>query len=159
MTRLLSSLAGALALSVLSAAASLPIRAAEPIRVGEINSYTGLPAFTIPYRQGWELAVQEINGAGGVLGGRPIQVISRDDGGRPDDALRLATELVNAEKVNLLAGTYFSHIGLAVSDFAARNKVLFVAAEPLTDAITWEKGNRYTFRLRPSTYMQEGGTG
>jgi branched-chain amino acid transport system substrate-binding protein len=154
MTRFLSSLAGALALSVLSAAASLPIWAAEPIRVGEINSYTGLPAFTIPYRQGWELAVQEINGAGGVLGGRPIQVISRDDGGRPDDALRLATELVNAEKVNLLAGTYFSHIGLAVSDFAARNKVLFVAAEPLTDAITWEKGNRYTFRLRPSTYMQ-----
>jgi branched-chain amino acid transport system substrate-binding protein len=32
--------------------------------------------------------------------------------------------------------------------------VLFLAAEPLTDKITWQNGNRYTFRLRPSTYMQ-----
>ncbi|HYD30375.1 MAG TPA: ABC transporter substrate-binding protein [Azospirillaceae bacterium] len=128
--------------------------AAEPVRVGEINSYTGLPAFTLPYRQGWQLAVEEINAAGGVLGGRPIEVVSRDDGGKPDDAVRMAGELVSNEKVDLLAGTYFSHVGLAVSDFAARNKVPFVAAEPLTDALTWDKGNRYTFRLRPSTYMQ-----
>ena len=32
--------------------------------------------------------------------------------------------------------------------------MLFVAAEPLTDKVTWEQGNRYTWRLRPSTYMQ-----
>ncbi|WP_448206670.1 ABC transporter substrate-binding protein [Azospirillum sp. sgz302134] len=125
-----------------------------PIRVGEVNSYTGLPAFTIPYRQGWQLAVEEVNAAGGLLGGRKLEVISRDDAGKPDDAVRVAQELVSNEKVELLAGTYFSHVGLAVADFAARNKVPFVAAEPLTDAITWTKGNRYTFRLRPSTYMQ-----
>jgi branched-chain amino acid transport system substrate-binding protein len=41
-----------------------------------------------------------------------------------------------------------------VSDIALREKVIFVAAEPLTDALVWDKGNRYTFRLRPSTYMQ-----
>ncbi|CAO3413538.1 ABC transporter substrate-binding protein [Azospirillum doebereinerae] len=125
-----------------------------PIRVGEINSYTGLPAFTIPYRQGWQLAVEEVNARGGLLGGRKLEVISRDDAGKPDDAVRVAQELLSNEKVELLAGTYFSHIGLAVADFAARNKIPFVAAEPLTDAITWSKGNRYTFRLRPSTYMQ-----
>jgi branched-chain amino acid transport system substrate-binding protein len=51
-------------------------------------------------------------------------------------------------------GTFFSHIGLAVADFAKQKKVLFIAAEPLTDKIVWENGNRYTFRLRPSTYMQ-----
>ncbi|WP_207482042.1 ABC transporter substrate-binding protein [Arenibaculum pallidiluteum] len=128
--------------------------AADPVRIGEINSYTGLPAFTIPYRNGWELAVEEINAKGGVLGGRKIVVVSRDDNGKPDDAVRIANELVTAEKVHLLAGTFFSHIGLAVSDFAKQNKTLFIAAEPLTDAITWEKGNRYTFRLRPSNYMQ-----
>ncbi len=127
---------------------------APAIRVGEINSYTGLPAFTIPYRQGWQLAVEEVNARGGLLGGRRLEVISRDDAGKPDDAVRTAQELLSNEKVDLLAGTYFSHIGLAVADFAARNKVPFVAAEPLTDAITWSKGNRYTFRLRPSTYMQ-----
>ena len=125
-----------------------------PVRVGEINSYTGLPAFTIPYRQGWQLALEEINAQGGVIGCCELQVVSRDDAGKPDDAVRVAQELVTNEAVDVLAGTYFSHIGLAVADFAARNKVPFVAAEPLTDAITWAKGNRYTFRLRPSTYMQ-----
>jgi len=51
-------------------------------------------------------------------------------------------------------GTFASHVGLAVADFAKQKHVLFIAAEPLTDKITWQNGNRYTFRLRPSTYMQ-----
>jgi branched-chain amino acid transport system substrate-binding protein len=125
----------------------------QPIRIGEINSYTALPAFTLPYRNGWQLRVEQINAAGGVLG-RPLEVVWRDDAGKPQDAVRLAGELLDNEKVDLLAGTFFSHIGLAVSDFALQRKRLFVASEPLTDAIVWEKGNRYTFRLRPSTYMQ-----
>jgi branched-chain amino acid transport system substrate-binding protein len=127
--------------------------AAEPIKIGEINSYTRLPAFTLPYRNGWQLAVEEINAAGGVLG-RPLEVISRDDGGKPGDAVKIAEELVSKEGVALLAGTFFSHIGLAVTDFAKQRKVFFIAAEPLSDAVTWQKGNRYTFRLRPNTYMQ-----
>ncbi|MFQ5785587.1 MAG: ABC transporter substrate-binding protein [Alphaproteobacteria bacterium] len=135
------------------AVAAMPAYAGEPIKIGEINSYTRLPAFTVPYRMGWQLAVAEINAAGGVLG-RPLEVISRDDGGKPGNAVRIAEELVSNEKVALLAGTFFSHIGLAVTDFARQNKVMFVAAEPLSDAVTWAKGNRYTFRLRPSTYMQ-----
>jgi len=124
-----------------------------PIRIGEINSYSTIPQFTVPYRMGWQLAVEEVNATGGLLG-RRVEVISRDDAGKPDDAIRLATELVSGEKVALLTGTFLSNVGLAVAEFALRNKVLFVAAEPLTDAMVWEKGNRYTFRLRPSTYMQ-----
>ena len=128
--------------------------AQDPIRIGEVNSYTGpLASFTVPYRNGWELAVEQINAKGGVLG-RKLEVISRDDGANPADAVKFAEELVRREKVDLIAGTFLSHIGLAVADFAARNKVLFVAAEPLSDAIVWAKGNDYTFRLRPSTYMQ-----
>lgn len=144
-----------LAAVAVSGAASAAL-AADPIRIGEINSYTGLPAFTIPYRQGWELAVAEINAAGGLLGGRRLEVVSRDDGGKPEDAVRTANELIANEKVALLTGTYFSHIGLAVADVAARNKVMFLAAEPLTDAIIWSRGNPYTFRLRPGTAMQAG---
>jgi branched-chain amino acid transport system substrate-binding protein len=130
-----------------------PRAAAEPIRIGEINSYSGMPAFTLPYRQGWQLALEEINAAGGVLG-RPLEVIARDDAGKPGDAVTAANELVAREKVALLMGTFFSHVGLAVADFANQRKILFVAAEPLSDALTWEKGNRYTFRLRPSVSMQ-----
>ncbi|MSO76562.1 MAG: ABC transporter substrate-binding protein [Alphaproteobacteria bacterium] len=128
-------------------------RAAEPIRIGEFNSYTSFAAFTIPYRNGWQLAVEEINRAGGVLG-RQLEVISRDDGGKPADAITVANELVAKERVVLLAGTLLSHVGLAVSDFAKQHKVIFIAAEPLTDTIAWSQGNRYTFRLRPGTYVQ-----
>ena len=142
--------------SVLLAVLALPVSAADdrPIVIGEISSYSTVPAFTVPYRNGWQMAVEEINAAGGLLGGRRLEVISRDDGGKPDDATRNAQELLSSQKVDLLAGTFLSNVGLAVSDIALRNKVLFVAAEPLTDALVWDKGNRYTFRLRPSTYMQ-----
>ena len=127
--------------------------AAETIKIGEINSYSRLPAFTQPYKNGWELAVEEINSAGGVLG-KQLEVISRDDAGKPGDAVKIAEELVSRDKVVMLAGTFFSHIGLAVTEFAGQNKVMFMAAEPLSDAVTWAKGNHYTFRLRPNTTMQ-----
>lgn len=127
--------------------------AAETIRIGEINSYTRLPAFTDPYKKGWQLALEEINAAGGVKG-KKLEVISRDDAGKPGNAVKIAEEMISRDKVVMLAGTFFSHIGLAVSDFAKQKKVLFLASEPLTDALVWTKGNNYTFRLRPSTYMQ-----
>ena len=143
--------------SVAAATLAVPslVRAqgAGPIRIGEINSYTAQPAFLKPYRQAWELAIEQINAAGGVLG-RKLETIFRDDGGKPEDAVRHAGDLVNAEKVDLIAGGFLSNVGLAIADFAAQNKRLYVASEPLSDAVVWAKGNRYTFRLRPSTYMQ-----
>jgi branched-chain amino acid transport system substrate-binding protein len=142
------------ALAVLVAVgAGTAARAQGEIKIGEINSYSGLPAFTEPYRKGWQLAIDEVNAAGGVLG-KKLVVISKDDGGKPADAVTAANELVSREGVALLAGTFFSHIGLAVADFAKQKKVFFMAAEPLTDAMTWSQGNHYTFRLRPSNYMQ-----
>ena len=73
---------------------------------------------------------------------------------RPGDAVRVAEELIARERVNVLMGTFASNVGLAVANLANQRKILFVASEPLTDKIVWENGNRYTFRLRPSTYMQ-----
>ena len=131
----------------------VPTAAEAQIKIGEINSYSSLPAFTVPYRNGWQLALEEINKAGGV-NGKKLEVISKDDSGKPGDAVTIANELVSREKVALLMGTFFSHIGLAVADFAKQKKVMFLAAEPLSDAVTWSKGNRYTFRLRPPVYAQ-----
>jgi branched-chain amino acid transport system substrate-binding protein len=140
-------------LSMAAAVAVAPAQAQDTIKIGEINSYKAQPAFLEPYKKGWELAVEEVNAAGGVLG-KKIQVVSRDDNGNPGDAVRVAEELVSREKVALIAGTFLSNTGLAVTDFAKQRKVFFLAAEPLTDKITWQNGNRYTFRLRPNTYMQ-----
>src|SRR3954469_8419329 len=126
---------------------------AQAIKIGELNSYKVFPAFLDPYKKGWELALEEINAAGGV-NGRKLEIVSRDDGGTPGDAVRVAEELIAREKASVLMGTFASNVGLAVSNLAAQRKVLFLASEPLTDKIVWENGNRYTFRLRPSTYMQ-----
>ncbi len=145
--------------SLLAAAAALATPAigraanAQPIRIGEINSYTAVPAFTLPYRNGWQLAV-----AADQRGGRRAGPAARSDQPRrrrqAADAIRLAGELVNEQKVDLLAGGFLSNIGLALSDFAKQHGVLYIAGEPLTDALVWEKGHRLCFRLRPSTYMQ-----
>ncbi len=137
----------------LAAPAIVRAQGTGPIRIGEINSYTAVPAFTVPYRNGWQLAVDEINAKGGVTG-RKIEVISRDDAGQPQNATRLAGELLTDSKVDLLAGGFLSNIGLALSDFAARSDKLYVAGEPLADSLVWDKGTPTCFRMRPSTYMQ-----
>jgi branched-chain amino acid transport system substrate-binding protein len=131
----------------------VPAFAQEPIKIGELNSYKNFAAFLEPYKKGWELAVEEVNAAGGVLE-RKIEIVSRDDNGVPGDAVRVAEELLSREKVAFLIGTFPSNVGLAVADFAKQRKTLFIAAEPLTDKIVWDAGNAYTFRLRTSTYMQ-----
>src|SRR6266480_4504768 len=125
----------------------------QSIKIGELNSYKVFAAFLEPYKKGWQLALEEINRSGGVLG-RQLEVVSRDDGGTPGDAVRVAEELISREQAAVLMGTFASNVGLAVANLAQQRKVVFVAAEPLTDKLVWENGNRYTFRLRPSTYMQ-----
>ena len=143
-----------IALSLLLAVAAATVSAQDKtIKIGELNSYKVFPAFLEPYKKGMELALEEINASGGVLG-RRLELVTRDDGGTPGDAVRVAEELISRERVNLLMGTFASHVGLAVANLANQRKILFLASEPLTDKIVWENGNRYTFRLRPSTYMQ-----
>ena len=140
-------------LALVVCAFAMPAMAQEPIRIGEINSYKAQAAFLEPYKRGMELAVDEVNAAGGI-NGRKITLITRDDNANPGDAVRAAEELLSRERVDVLAGSFLSHIGLALGDFARQKKVFFLASEPLTDKIVWENGNRYTFRLRASTYMQ-----
>jgi branched-chain amino acid transport system substrate-binding protein len=146
-----SFLATLLSLAFVSVATAAP--AQGTIKIGEINSYKVQPAFLEPYKKGMELAVEEINAAGG-LNGKKVVLITRDDNGAPGDAVRAAEELVSREQVDVLTGGFLSNIGLALTDFAKQKKFFYLASEPLTDKIVWQNGNKYTFRLRPSTYMQ-----
>jgi branched-chain amino acid transport system substrate-binding protein len=123
------------------------------IRIGEINSYRLQPAFVEPHKKGMELAIEEINASGGVLG-RKLELFTREDNSNPGDAVRVAEELVSREKVDVLTGVMFSHVGLGVANFAKQKKMFYLASEPLTDKLVWEEGNKYTYRLRASTYMQ-----
>jgi branched-chain amino acid transport system substrate-binding protein len=127
-----------------------------PIRIGELNSYsaTVIAPFTGPYRRGIECAVEHFNARGGVIG-RPVEILFRDDGLNPTTAVAQARALVEEEGVDLLIGTFNSDLALKVAEYAASRKVIFFAGEPRTDALVWEQGNRYTFRLRP--HMRTGG--
>jgi branched-chain amino acid transport system substrate-binding protein len=142
-----------LALAAALAFSGFAAHAQGTIKIGEVNSYKAQPAFLEPYKKGMELAVEEINAGGGV-NGKKIELITRDDNASPGDAVRAAEELVSREKIDVLAGAFLSNTGLALTDFAKQKKFFYLAGEPLTDKIIWASGNKYTYRLRPGTYMQ-----
>ncbi|MDP6025363.1 MAG: ABC transporter substrate-binding protein [Pseudomonadales bacterium] len=139
--------------ALVGVAVASTVSIADTIKIGDINSYKRLPAHTIPYKRGAQLAIEHINSSGGVLG-KQLELVSRDDQGKPGEAVKIAEELFTRDGVAMISGSLFSHIGLALTSYAGEKKRLYLAAEPLADALVWAKGNRYTFRLRPSTYMQ-----
>src|SRR5215475_6340644 len=84
--------------ALVAASFVLPAAAEDTIKIGEMNSYKIFAAFLDPYKRGWEIAVDEVNAAGGVLG-KKIEIVSRDDNGNTADAVRVAEELLSREKV------------------------------------------------------------
>ena len=122
-------------------------------KIGAINSYNAQPAFLEPYKQCMQLALDEVNAAGGV-NGKKLELVIRDDNANPGDAVRAAEELISRERVDMLTGSFLSHIGLALTDYANQKKVFFLSSEPPPDTIDWQAGNRHPSRLRTSTYMQ-----
>ena len=149
MKKLITTVA-ALATALVAGSAAM---AADSIKIGDINHFKRLAAFAEPYRQGIELAAKQINDAGGVLG-RPLEFIHRDDDGKPGDAVKIAEELMTRDGAVMLTGSILSNVGLAISSFAGQKGYIYLAAEPLADDLVWGSGNKYTFRLRASTYVQ-----
>ena len=141
---------GMAAAAALAPAAAL---AQDTIKVGEINHYKRMAAFAEPYKKGIELALSQINGDGGVLG-KDLEFVFRDDQGDPAEAVKIAEELMTREGTVMFTGTILSHVGLALSSFAAEKGYLYLASEPLADSLVWGSGNPYTFRLRASTWVQ-----
>src|SRR5262245_37646167 len=126
-------------LAAVTTAAAQP----KPIRIGEINSYSGLATvYTFPYKEGLLMAAKEINDAGGVLG-RPIEFIFRDDKLKPDEAVKAARELVGQEKVDFLAGCISSGVGLAISAYAKEAKTLYFATHCQMSRLTWDDKHKY----------------
>ena len=91
--------------------------------------------------------------AKGGVAGRKLELITRDDNANPGEAIRQAEDLVTREKVDILAGAFYAHIGTALTDYAKQKKRFMLITEALSDNIVWAVGNKYTFRLDSSTYM------
>ena len=98
------------ALVVLAAPAAIAQAPAAAVKVGVIGPFTGPSSdFGIPLRQGIELAVAEINTAGGYLG-RPLELVVRDDKGNPDAGLAASQDLA---RQGVVATIGFCNTGVA----------------------------------------------
>ena len=124
----------------------------EPILVGFPMFLTGGGAlFGQPSKVGAEMFVKEINEKGGVLG-RPIELLVRDCKGTPDEATRVARELILKEKVQFLVGGLTASQGLALSEVAKTEKILYIAPISKSTAMTApEKLHPYVFRAAANT--------
>lgn len=118
----------------------------EAIRLGEVNPLTGnLALHGQEIHQGIEAAVAEANAQGGI-GGRPIELVSRDDQSRPDVALNQTQDLLHREKVVGLLGGYVDSLVGPISSLAARQQTPYVAAASLQQSLTAQK-NPFFFRV------------
>jgi len=138
------------------ATATLAIQTApaqDVVKIGDVNSYKCQAAHLDFYKRGVDMAVDEVNTAGGV-DSKKVFVITRDDNCNPGESVRAAEELASQEKVDVLTGSFLSSVALALSDFAKRRKIPFLSTMSFSDKQIWQNGNRYSFRLRPGTYTQ-----
>jgi branched-chain amino acid transport system substrate-binding protein len=100
---------------------------------------------------GHQIAAEEINAAGGVLGGRKIKFVIRDNKIKPGIAVKEFRRMVTKDKVEFVMGIISSGVALAVSQVAKEMKVLFVDTIAQTAALTGEQGHRYVIRTNTNS--------
>jgi ABC-type branched-subunit amino acid transport system substrate-binding protein len=123
----------------------------DPVKIGVLYPITGTGAvYGVPAMEGHDMAVDEINAAGGILG-RQIVSFKRDTKLNPADASAAAKELITKEGVDVLVGGLSSAVGLAISEVAKQENVVYVSTIPKTIQLTTEKLHKYVFRTASNT--------
>jgi branched-chain amino acid transport system substrate-binding protein len=131
-----------------------PAQAADPIKVGLVTPLSGTYApIGKQVRWGAELAVKEINVAGGV-NGRPFELLFEDEEANPPVAVRKAEKLLQQDRVDLLTGTVNSGSTLAVGQVAERNDRILVTTVSYAPSITGAQCSANVFRVNANAYMQ-----
>jgi len=140
---------------ILFLAGAARLRAEEPYNLGVALGLTGTGA---PYSKdgvdGIKLAVDEINGKGGLLGKFPIKLHVADTQTNPGIAFIETQKLIEEHKVRAVIGTYSSAAALAIKPLCLDKEVLHIAAISNSEDITKLKFSPYTYSIVPNTYMQ-----
>jgi branched-chain amino acid transport system substrate-binding protein len=134
------------------AATSLDARfasAAEPVKIGLVAALSGASAKSGEgITRGLSVAIDEINSRGGVLGGRMVELIRRDDESNPAKGQTAARELIDKEGCAVLFGGIDSPVSLAIVPLANSAKVPFMGVWAAATNITRNDANpNYVFRV------------
>jgi branched-chain amino acid transport system substrate-binding protein len=117
----------------------------DEILIGEFGSLTGTTAtFGISTRNGIDMAIEEVNAAGGVLG-RQVRVIVEDNQGRPEEAQTVVTKLITSDQVVAVLGEVASSRTLAAAPVAQQNGIPLITPASTNPGVT-EVGD-YIFRV------------
>ncbi len=102
--------------------------------------------------RGAELAMEEINAEGGILG-KSIEIVTRDTVSKPDIAVKNANELIDTEGVKMIFGGVSSGVAVAVGEVCQQKGMLFMGTVTASNETTGEKGHRHTFRACYNAWM------
>ena len=146
--------AGAFAMPAIARAQS-----GNPIKIGHLAPRTGPGAIHGEWMfYGAELAVDNINKSGGVMG-RPLELIHEDSVNAPTAAAK-AQRMIERDGVDVLCGEAMTHHALAISEVAARNKVIFLQTAANSNDLRGRHCNKYLFHVEAmnSIYVNAIGT-
>ncbi len=144
-------------LGILSLLFFSPVLAAPPIKIGMITDLTGM-AYTLakPNVDGAQMAAEEINKAGGLLG-RNVEILVRDSALKTDLGIAAARELILDQKVNFIFGPVSSAVRLAISDLCKMYKVPLIDTIGGSRRLNEDRGHDYFWQMSLSTRTEAGG--
>jgi branched-chain amino acid transport system substrate-binding protein len=147
-----------LSLAVVAAGVGLaPAQGQKVVKIGDLGSKVGVfEGYGKWMTYGVQLAAEELNAKGGVLGHR-IEVISEDDETKPAPAVRKAEKLILQDDVKLLVGAVSSGSTLAVMDVTKKHKVIHWNSVSCAEFMRTTKFHKYYFSNQPDSRMQANG--
>jgi branched-chain amino acid transport system substrate-binding protein len=126
----------------------------DPLKIGMATTLSGAIAlFGVANQNAAQLAVDELNDAGGVLG-RPVELFVRDDEARPEEGVAIARDFILTEEVDVLLGPVSSGVALAITEVAQENQVPFIVHTSNTEALTVGQWHEYLISVVPNTGME-----
>lgn len=134
----------------LALAAATPVLASEPIKIGLVTALSGQSALAgEAITRGMQVAIDEINAKGGLLGGRKLELVRRDDEANPAKGVVAARELIYREKVAVIFGGLDTPVSMAIVPLLNQEKVPFMGPWAAGTGIT-KNGAKPNFAFRVS---------
>src|SRR5256714_11087137 len=137
------------AILVATGLAAAPALAADPIKIGHVAALSGASAQSgEAITRGIQVAIDEINAKGGLLGGRKLELVQRDDESNPPKGLLAARELIFKEKVAAIFGGIDTPVGMAMVPILNKGKMIHMGVWAAGTGITRNGANpNYVFRV------------